>query len=57
MKKKIEIEQAENGYSVRVWKPEEDDSDEYGYVEPKTYVASDEEEVMKLVKDCFKGEK
>jgi hypothetical protein len=52
MKDRLEVEKAENGYQVTVWKEDKDEEKEsdYGYVEPKKYVATDAEEVMKLVK-------
>jgi hypothetical protein len=56
MKTRIEIEQADNGYTMRVWKDEEkeEQKDDYGYHEPKTLVATEIEEVYKCVKETFK---
>lgn len=50
---RIEIEKVENGYQVTCWKCEEEkeEKDEYGYVEPKKYVATSDEEVLKLIKE------
>lgn len=54
MKRKIEIEQAENGFSVKVWK-KDDEKEDYGYYgESETYVATDEEELVKVIKDNLK---
>lgn len=52
MKDRIEIEKVENGYQVTCWNNEEKDDEktDFGYVEPKKYVAKDEEEVMELIK-------
>ena len=51
-KNRMEIEKVENGYTVRVWDYEDkNQEDEYGYVEPKTHVAEDDEAVLKLIKD------
>lgn len=53
-KNRMEIEQAENGYSVRVWESEEEDKqDEYGYREPTTLVATSHTELSKIVTDHF----
>ncbi len=51
MKDKIEIERAENGYTVRVWKEEDAKESEYGYAEPTTHVATSDEELVKIVKE------
>jgi len=50
---KIEIEKVENGFEVIVWE-KDNDKDEYGYTEPKKYVAKDETEVLALVKENLK---
>jgi hypothetical protein len=50
-KNRIEIEEAENGYTVRVWDYTEETKDEYGYVEPVTHVATTDDELIKIVKD------
>lgn len=51
-KNRIEIEEAENGYTVKCWDYEnEEQKDEYGYVEPVTHVATSDEELLKIVKD------
>jgi hypothetical protein len=52
MKDRIEVEKAENGYTITVWKNNEDE--EYGYVEPTKYVATDEDDVLKIVKEHLK---
>lgn len=49
-KDRIEIEKAENGYSITVWGGDDSEKDEYGYSEPKRFVATEDEEVLKLVK-------
>lgn len=47
-----EIEKVENGYAVTYWKQEDkEEKEEYGYVEPKKYVATTDEEVLKLIKE------
>lgn len=52
MKNRIEIEKVENGYSITCWNNEDKDAkSEYGYVEPKKYVATTDEEVLKLIKE------
>lgn len=51
-KNRVEIEHVENGYTIRCWKYEENEKqDEYGYVEPETFVAKDDDELLKIVKD------
>lgn len=51
-KNRIEIETAENGYTVRSWDYEnESNKDEYGYVEPTVHVATTDEELLKIVKE------
>ena len=57
METRIEIEKAENGYSLRVWKEEdkEESEDDYGYHEPKIMVATELEEVNKIVTKTFEG--
>lgn len=47
MKKRIEIEQAENGHIVTVWEQPEDGM----YSEPTKHVAEDEAAVLKLVEE------
>lgn len=52
MKNRIEIEEVENGYAVTCWDYEDKKGDsELGYTEPKKYVASSDEEVIKLIKE------
>lgn len=53
MMKRMEIEQAENGFQVTVWKEEEesDSSEEMLYPEPKRYVAGDVDEVVAMVQE------
>lgn len=56
-KNRVEIESAENGLTVRVWKVDEN-KDEYGYCEPELYVAKTLDEALEIVKEEFKpGEK
>jgi hypothetical protein len=47
MKKRIEIEQAENGHTITVWESKEDDM----YPEPTKHVATSDEEVLEIVKE------
>jgi hypothetical protein len=54
MKNRVEIEEAENGYSMRVWKSEEEDKDDFGYTEPTNFVATTLDEVCELIKKNFK---
>lgn len=52
MKDRIEIEKVENGYAVTCWcNDDKEEKTEYGYVEPKKYVATSDEEVLKLIKE------
>ena len=55
MQTRIEIEEAENGYSIRRWKEsdKEEQEDEYGYHSPKTLVATTLDEVSKIIKETF----
>jgi hypothetical protein len=50
MRNRIEVEQVENGYKVVVWKVEDSEGETHMYPEPKTFVATDEAEVLDLVK-------
>lgn len=50
MTERMVIETVENGFTVQVWKKEEDKDDEFGYREPETYVAKDKDEVIELIK-------
>lgn len=50
MKGRVEIEKAENGWAVIVWKEPEEGSEDM-YSEPTKYVATEKEEVLKIVKD------
>lgn len=50
MKNRVEIEEAENGLTVRVWTVDEK-QDSYGYAEPETYVAKTLEEALAIVKE------
>lgn len=52
MKNRIEIEEAENGYTIRVWKEEE--KDDFGYREPKVLIASTTEEIVKIINENLK---
>jgi hypothetical protein len=50
-KNRIEIETAENGYTVKCWDYEEkEEKSEFGYVEPVIHVATNDEELLKIVK-------
>ena len=49
-KNKVEIEEAENGFTVRVWNVD-GGKDEYGYCEPEVYVASTLVEALAIAKD------
>lgn len=57
MQNRVEIEEVENGYTVRVWIKEEkenEDDSSMMYCEPETYVASTLDEAMTIVKKEFK---
>jgi len=56
MKDRIEIEKADNGYSLRVWneKDKEEMEDDYGYHEPKIMVATSIDEALEIVKKNLK---
>lgn len=47
MKKRIEIEQAENGHTITVWETKEGEM----YSEPTRHVATTDEDVVKIVKE------
>lgn len=49
---RIEIETAENGYTVRCWDYEDkkDEKSDFGYTEPSIHVATTDEELLKIVK-------
>ncbi len=49
-KNRVEIEEAENGLTVRVWKVDEK-KDEYGYCEPEVYVAKTVDEALAIAKE------
>lgn len=49
-KNRVEIEEAENGLTVRVWN-QDDNKDEYGYCEPEIYVAKTIDEALKIAKE------
>ena len=58
MKKRVEIEEADNGYTVRCYnceEKEEDEKDEYGYQEPKLLVAKDADEAVAIAVKVLKG--
>lgn len=53
---RIEIEQAENGHTITVWKYAEKSEEkschhDVMYSEPEKFVATSDEEVLKIVKD------
>lgn len=50
---RIEIEKADNGWTVNVWssKKSDESSEEMMYHGPERLVATSEEEVMKIVKE------
>lgn len=52
-KNRIDIEEADNGWTVSVWnrKKEEKKDEEVMYQEPERLVATSAEEVMKIVKE------
>ena len=50
----MEIEQAENGYAVKVWKDSEEKKEDYGYVEPELHVAKTVDEISKILTATFK---
>lgn len=47
MKKRIIIQEVENGYEMEVWK--EDSDNEMGYGDTKKYIAKDKDELMELL--------
>lgn len=53
MNKRVNIEEVENGYTVRVHEEHKEESNDYDmmYPEPKEYVALSKDEVVKLLKD------
>lgn len=56
-KKRVEVTEAENGYTIRTWNCGEDSKEQElssFYDEPETYVAKDEDEVLELVKKHLK---
>jgi len=58
MKKRVEIEEAENGFTVKCWGHEEEESDEktdMGYYDAKTSIAKDLTEAMSVAEKLFKG--
>ena len=46
---RIEIDQADNGWTVKVWKENSKEGEEVMYQEPDKLVATSKEEVMKIV--------
>ena len=48
---RIEIEKADNGWTVKVWKPSKKKDEEMMYQEPEKLVATSSEEVMKIVEE------
>ena len=49
---RIEIETAENGYTIKCWDYEDkEEKSEFGYTEPTIHVATTDEELLKIVKD------
>jgi hypothetical protein len=50
---RVEIEEVENGYSVVVYKRNEDEESDLGYTEPTKYVAKDKAEAMKIFEENF----
>ena len=55
MLRRIEIEKAENGYKVDVWKEEEESESEM-YPIAKKFVAKSSKEVMQLIKEHLGSE-
>lgn len=53
MKKRIEIEEAENGFTVATWSPEDSEKEEM-YPERKEYIAKDMDEAFEIAKKVFK---
>lgn len=54
MTKRLEIEEAENGYVVKCWEGDDDSKDDYGYETPDQHVAKDIPEVTALVASLLK---
>lgn len=57
-KKRIEIEEAENGYQITTWgfkseKEKDDDEIRDMYESSQKFVAEDSESAMKIIKDKF----
>ena len=48
---RINIEKADNGWTVNVWKDNKKEGEEMMYQEPEKLVATTAEEVMKIVKE------
>lgn len=48
---RIDIEEADNGWTVKVWKEKKDEEQETFYQEPDKLVATSKEEVMKIVEE------
>jgi hypothetical protein len=52
MRNRIEIEKVENGFAITCWNyDEKEEKSDFGYVEPKKFVATEDEEVLKLIKE------
>lgn len=52
-RERIEIEKAENGYQITVWKKADEDAKTEAamYPEPDKFVATDEKELLEIVKN------
>lgn len=48
---RIEIDQADNGWTVKVWKENSKEGEEVMYQEPDKLVSTSKEEVMEIVKE------
>lgn len=59
MENRVEITEVENGFTVRVWKESEEETDTSSmmYCEPETFVAATLDEALVLVKENFVMEK
>ena len=50
---RIDIEQAANGWTIKVWKENDKEGEEMMYQEPEKLVATSKEEVMKIIEESL----
>lgn len=53
MNTRIEVEEAENGFTMKVYKQDDDSKDDFGYQAPKVVIAKTLEEVNEEMVKCF----